>query len=116
MAKVIRFNATYYDSGEPKYVGGKHYPITEDTLHLVGTGVAQVVEVDLTLERAQELAEKAAATAAAASTAAEQAKLLADAARAAQEELDQVNTIIAAAAAEEAKARASEQPATAAAS
>jgi hypothetical protein len=108
MAKLIRFNTTYFDNGAPKYVAGRHYPIMEETLRCVAAGWAEEVEVDLSMENAQLAAVKAAAAAAQAAAAAEQARLLADAARVAQEELDQANTIVAAAIAEEAKARETE--------
>lgn len=43
--KRILFNATWYESGSPKYVAGQHYPVTEETQRQVGVGIAEEIEV-----------------------------------------------------------------------
>ena len=48
MAKKIKrilFNATYFDSGLPKWEAGKHYPVSEDTQRQVTAGIAEEIEV-----------------------------------------------------------------------
>jgi cell division septation protein DedD len=111
MAKVIRYTANWFNDGALQYEAGKHYPITAETLRHAEIGVAEEVEIDLSLENAQKAAERAAIAAGKATAAAEEARSLADAARVAQEEADQAAAIVAAAAEEEAKVRATEEAA-----
>lgn len=114
MTKLVRFNAPFFDGGVPKYFAGKHYPISEETLRCAAAGTAEVVDVDIAVDEAEKLAERARRMAEAAAAKAEEARLLADAARAAQAEADQAASIIAGAADEEAKVRLAEEAAAAA--
>lgn len=44
--KRILFNATFFDSGRPKWETGKHYPDTEETRRQIKIGIAEEIEVD----------------------------------------------------------------------
>jgi hypothetical protein len=45
--KRILFNATFFDSGSPKWSAGQHYPVTEDTQRCIAQGIAEEISVDL---------------------------------------------------------------------
>lgn len=57
--KVIKFNATFYDVGVPKYEAGKHYPVTEETQRQVTAGIAEEIDAYVDTDEAEKLAEKA---------------------------------------------------------
>ena len=45
MAAAIKFNIDFYDVGILKYAAGQEYPATEETLHEVDIGHAEVIEI-----------------------------------------------------------------------
>lgn len=53
MAKITRilFVATHYDGGVPKYEAGKHYSVTEETSRSVMQGHAELIEVDMKIDK-----------------------------------------------------------------
>lgn len=61
--KLALFSVTFYASGAPKFVAGKHYPLTEETAAQIAQGNAALVEASVDVERAQNLAAKAQAAA-----------------------------------------------------
>lgn len=84
MAQGVKIKDTYFETvngeAKPKFVGGRTYPINDDTQRQVDLGNADLVEVPDDVEKAQAAADAAAAAAA---KAAEKAEEKAEAATAA---------------------------------
>lgn len=87
--ELVRYLSSFFDSGDEKYAAGQHYPVTDETLRHVGIGIAELVEIDLTVEKSQALAKKANAAMERAANAAAKAEALAAAARDAQRLADE---------------------------
>jgi hypothetical protein len=43
--KQVRIHNTFFDAGQPKYLAGELYPVTEDTLRQVARGNGEEVDV-----------------------------------------------------------------------
>lgn len=59
--KQVRFNTDYYDDGAVKWAAGKYYPVDADTLRQVAAGIAEIVIVEVSTERAEQIAQQASA-------------------------------------------------------
>lgn len=92
--KLARFLADVYDAGLRKFQAGKHYAISDETARHVALGNAQEVDVQVDLDRAQKLADKARAAAVKAEESARLARADADAAAEAQRLLDEADAAI----------------------
>lgn len=82
---LARYTETFFDAGKAKFEAGKHYPLDDETQRHINAGIAQLITVDLSVEKAQKLAEKARLAADRAASAAAEAEALAEAARLAQQ-------------------------------
>lgn len=51
--RAVRCLATWYENGQPKFVEGRVYPLSEETERLVLNTIGQFVEVDRTVEKLQ---------------------------------------------------------------
>lgn len=82
--KVIRYLATWFDAGAPRFHAGEFYPVTEESQRHVLQGIAEEVDASDDAPKAQERADKAEAKADDAAAAAEKARAAAEAATAAE--------------------------------
>lgn len=80
--KLARYLITFFDSGEPKYVEGRHYVLNDETQAHIAQGRAVEVDINIDPDRAAKL--KAKAQVAADKAAASLAQANADAAAAAE--------------------------------
>lgn len=59
MTQLVRFHHTYFDNGAPVFLADRHYAVTEETRRCVAVGIAQFIEVKLSADKAEQLAQKA---------------------------------------------------------
>lgn len=86
--KLVLFAEDFFDAGNVKFAAGQYYPDSDETRRFV-PAIASLVEVDLSVEHAEKLANKARAAADRAAAAAAEAEQLAEAARVAQQLADE---------------------------
>lgn len=52
MTQIVKFPVDFYDAGVVKFVAGEYYPLNSETQSLVGTGFAEMIEEDNSVDHA----------------------------------------------------------------